>query len=68
MKNTHEVVNRNTSFEDLPELLRPREVRAFLGVSPDTIYRAIQNGELPHRRIGNNIFVPKSALLELSVA
>ena len=67
MKKT-QTIDRSTSFEDLPELLRPKEVRAFLGLSPDAVYRAIQKGELPHRRIGNNIFIPKVALKELSVA
>ena len=68
MKNTKETVNRKTSFEDLPELLRTKEVQAFLGVAPDTLYRAIQNGEIPHRKIGHIIFIPKGALKEVFVA
>ena len=68
MKNTEKKINRQTPFADLPELLRPKEARAFLGVGPDTIYRAIQSGELPCRRIGRVIFIPKSALLERSGA
>lgn len=68
MKTTKVAITRQTPFVDLPEFLRPKEVRAFLGVSPDTIYRAIQNGELPHRRIGNNIFISKESLREAVVA
>ena len=68
MKDTQETVTRNTSFEDLPELLRTKEARAFLGISPDSLYRAIQNGEIPHRRIGHLIYISKKALLEMAVA
>lgn len=68
MKDTNSSINRQTPFAELPELLRPMEVRAFLGVGHNTVYQAIQNGELPSRRIGRIIFVPKSALLEMAVA
>ena len=56
-------INRKTKLEDLPELLTPMEVRAFLGLSRNTIYRMIESGELPSRRFRQRLFVPKAALL-----
>ena len=62
-------INRKTKMEDLPELLTPMEVRAFLGLSRNTIYRMIESGELPSRRFRQRIFVSKKALLmEVPVA
>lgn len=68
MKNTNGTITRQTSFEELPELLRPKEVRSFTGVGRNAVYKAIKSGELPYRKIGGVIFIPKSALIEVSVA
>ncbi len=68
MKNTTGVITRQTSFEELPELLRPKEVRSFTGVGRNAVYEAIKSGELPYRKIGGVIFIPKAALMEVSVA
>jgi len=57
-------INRRTKLEDLPELLTPMEVRAFLGLSRNTIYRMIESGELPSRRFRQRLFVHKRALME----
>ena len=67
MKNTNSAINSQTPFAKLPELLRPVEVTSFLGLGRNTIYEAIKSGELPHRRIGGIIFIPKSALQEVPV-
>ena len=37
------------------ELFSVKEVAAKLGVSKDTIWRRIRNGELPHHRIGRSV-------------
>ncbi len=68
MKSTTGTITRRTSFEDLPELLRPMEVRAYLGLGYNAVYKALERGELPHRKIGGVIFIPKTALAEVSVA
>ncbi len=68
MKNTNNTINRETLFENLPELLRPKEVTDFLGVGRNCVYEAIKSGDLPSRKIGGVLFVPKRALLEVSVA
>ena len=52
MQNTNETITRQTPFEELPELLRPKEVRSFTDVGRNAVYEAIKSGELPYRKIG----------------
>ncbi len=58
------VINRQTKMEDLPEFLTPHEVRDFLGLGRDSVYKLIESGELPARRFGQRLFVPKKAFME----
>ncbi len=62
------LVNRTTKIADLPEFLTPHEVRDFLGLGRDSVYKLIESGELPARRFGQRLFVPKAALIEVPVA
>ena len=57
------VIDRQTSFDNLPEMMTPAEVRAFLGFSRSTMYQLIRRGEIPARRIGKRIFVSKEVLM-----
>ena len=57
------VINRKTQFTDLPELLTPHEVRDFLGLGRDAVYHLVESGQLPARRFGQRIFIPKKALM-----
>lgn len=41
-----------------------REVALALGISPSTAYRQVRAGEIPSRRIGRRVVVPKRALDE----
>ena len=68
MTNTNGAITRRTPFEELPELLRAQEVRAYLGLGANAVYKALERGELPHRKIGGVIFIPKTALVEVPVA
>ena len=61
-------INRKTKLEDLPEFMTPYEVRDFLGLGSDSVYKLIEAGDLPARRIGRRLFVPKRALMEVNVA
>ena len=63
-----EAINRQTNLEDLPQMLTPSEVQAFLGLGRATVYRLIEGGQIPVQRVGRRLFVPKTALLELSFA
>ena len=58
------VINRTTKMEDLPEFLTPHEVRDFLGLGRDSVYKLIESGEIPARRFGQRLFVPKKAFME----
>ena len=53
---------RTTTFEELPELLTPEEVREWLGVSRGMVYELLRRGEIAHVRFGRLIRVPKSSL------
>jgi excisionase family DNA binding protein len=57
------VIDRHTEIENLPELLTPQEVRAVFGLGHNTIYSLIESGEIPSRRLGRRLFVPKAELL-----
>ena len=59
-----EAINRQTNLEDLPQMLTPREVQAFLGLGRATVYRLIEGGQIPVQRIGRRLFIPKKALIE----
>lgn len=63
-----EAIDRRTNLEDLPQMLTPSEVQAFLGLGRATVYSLIGEGKIPVRRIGRRLFIPKGSLLELSVA
>ncbi len=45
-----------------PRLLRAREVAAYLGLAPSTVYAMIAGGVLPSVRIGTAIRVDRVAL------
>lgn len=45
----------------LPDLLKPADVAARLGVSPGRIYQLIADGTLPCIRRGRSVGVPRQA-------
>ena len=55
-------VTRTTAFADLPQWLTSYEVRAFLHLSRDSFFARLKSGDLPHRRFGRLVRVPKEAL------
>ncbi|MEQ1792740.1 MAG: helix-turn-helix domain-containing protein [Nitrospira sp.] len=50
------------SFDQLPDWLNPEEVRVFLGLGRSTVYELIRSQQLPSRRFGRRIRIPKVAL------
>ena len=52
-------VGRNTAFEDLPEVLTPKEVSDYLGVHVKSIRRALTDGKLHAFRNGSRYYVCK---------
>ena len=55
-------VDRLTRLRDLPELLTIQEFRDFLGISRTSAYELVRTGEVPCKRFGRRIFVPKQVL------
>jgi excisionase family DNA binding protein len=55
--------SRATPYEQLPEFLSPEEFGAYLVLSRNTTYELLRRGEVPHRRFGRAIRIPKTALL-----
>lgn len=49
----------------LPAAVPVKEVVEALGLSADSVYAAVRNGELRVIRIGRRILVPKSVLLQM---
>jgi excisionase family DNA binding protein len=51
-------------FTDLPEMASPRQIYRKLGISKDSVYRAIWNCELDAIRTGKRWNIPRPALKE----
>ena len=49
---------------DLPAAVPPRSISEALGLSLDSTYAGIHNGEIPALRVGRLMFVPKPWLLK----
>ena len=60
--NRRSPIDRSTPLEELPEFLSPEEFRAYLGLSRSTVYELLRRREIPSRRFGKCIRIPKSAL------
>ncbi len=46
-------------------IMSPEEVSKYLGFSRRTVYKYLETGIIPARKIGNRWFVMESALLKL---
>ena len=55
-------IDRRMPLQDLPEFLSPEEFREYVGLSRSTVYDLLRRGEIPSRRFGKCIRIPKSAL------
>jgi excisionase family DNA binding protein len=55
-------MTRTVPYEQLPEFLTPEEARAYLAISRNGMYELLRRGEIPHRRFGRLIRIPKTAL------
>lgn len=55
----------NGKLDDYPDILKPEDLAHLLGFSINTIYRMLDNGELPGVRIGGHWRTLKTRLLEV---
>lgn len=49
-------------FHDLPEILTPKDLMAYLPLGRDAIYSALQSQALKNVRVGQKYIVTKAAL------
>ncbi len=56
------MVERPTSFDDLPLTLRVEELMPILGIGRNTAYELIRSGQIRCVRIGRQLRVPKDAV------
>jgi len=49
-------------YEDLPEWVEVHDVQSYLSLGRSTIYGLIKRGDLPSKRFGRCIRIPKEAL------
>ncbi len=56
-------INRCTKPEHLPEWLTPEEFRAYMDFGRTKVYEMIRTEEIPHKRFGRLIRIPKGAAL-----
>ena len=45
-------------------MMTPLEVHALLGLWRATVYSIVKEGEIPVRRMGRRLFVPKQEIME----
>jgi len=58
------VKSKAPHFADLPDILTPRDLLAYLPIGRDSIYEALRSQAIRNVRIGQKIMVPKAALRE----
>ena len=51
-------------YDDLPDVLTPKEAQAFLRLGRNAIYAALQDGKIRSVRVGQKFLIPKAALRE----
>ncbi len=50
---------RTTRFEDLPDVMTPTQLRDFLKIDKDELYRQLYNNEIPCHKRGNRFYIYK---------
>lgn len=58
------VIERPTSFDNLPRTLRVEELMPILGVGRNTAYELVRSGQIRSIRVGRQLRVPKDAILD----
>ena len=53
----------NTKFQDLPNVVSPKEVQTYFGISRSTTYRIFHDATFPAFHIGNRLLVRRDELL-----
>ena len=56
-------MRQEATAEDWPLVMTPEQAAVRLGLCVDTIYDAIRERALPHKRIGRRIFIVRDKLI-----
>lgn len=51
-------------LESYPDVLNPHDLCEILRISPKTVYKLLQMGAIPYRKIGRQYKISKTALIE----
>ena len=54
----------NTEFQNLPNVVSPKEVQTYFGISRSTTYRIFHDASFPAFHIGNRLLVRRDELLD----
>lgn len=52
------------SFEDLPDVLTPRDLIAFLPIGRSSVYEALRTQAIKSIKVGQRLLITKAALRE----
>ena len=55
----------NTEFQDLPNVVSPKEVQTYFGISRSTTYRIFHDATFPAFHIGNRLLVRRDTEVSL---
>jgi excisionase family DNA binding protein len=55
-------VTRQTPFDELPQLLSPKEFLEVVPIGRSTLYDLVRSGEVPCARFGRRVFIPREVL------
>ncbi len=58
------MIERPTSFDDLPLTLRVEELMPILNIGRNTAYELIRCGQIRSVRVGRQLRIPKDAVLD----
>ncbi len=58
------MLERPTSFDDLPLTLRVEELMPILGIGRNTAYELVHCGKIPSVRVGKQLRIPKQAVID----
>lgn len=58
------MVERPTSFDDLPLTLRVEELIPILNIGRNTVYELIRCGKIHSIRVGRQLRIPKQAVID----
>jgi excisionase family DNA binding protein len=64
MTNRPPTIMGRPRFEDLPDVLTPRDVMEYLRLGRNATYSLLKNGTLRSLRLGQKFLIPRQALLD----